>query len=151
MSKGMPESAFFNKASIIIAKANILRGDFMDLTVTNLTLEDITQAIRNELETFFSDKEETKTEDEISGIELAVKITGLAKATIYGLVSTRKIPHSKKGKKLYFSRKELTTWIEGGKRKTNAEIAAGAESYKQNKSRVKTAINDDSLSKTINR
>lgn len=123
----------------------------MDLTVTNLTLDDITQAIRNELETFFSGKEETKTEDEIGGIDLATQLTGLAKATIYGLVSTRKIPHSKKGKKLYFSRKDLAMWIEGGRRKTTAEIAKDAETYEQNKSRVKNAINDASLSKTINR
>lgn len=117
----------------------------MNLTVTNLTLEDITQAIRNELETFFSGKEEAKTEDEIGGIELAIEITGLAKATIYGLVSTRKIPHSKKGKKLYFSRKELTEWITNGKRKTNAEVKSDAENYERKKTRVNHATNEKSL------
>lgn len=107
----------------------------MDLTVTNLTLDDITQAVRNELETFFQDRTfATQPEqDKIGGIELAIELTGLAKPTIYGLVSERKIPHSKRGKKLYFSRNDLTEWITGGRRKTNAEIETKAENYNQNK------------------
>ena len=79
----------------------------MDITVTNLTIEDISKAIRNELRCYFEQQEEKEREDEIGGIELAIELTGLAKPTIYGLVSERKIPHSKRGKKLYFSRKEL--------------------------------------------
>ena len=121
----------------------------MELTVTNLTIDDITLAVRTELETFFTDKRIggfQPEQDEIGGIDLAIEITGLAKATIYGLVSERKIPHSKKGKKLYFSQKELTDWIEGGKRKTQAEIEVEAENYEQNKSRAIHATNEKSLS-----
>ncbi|MDQ6786156.1 MAG: helix-turn-helix domain-containing protein [Acidobacteriota bacterium] len=98
----------------------------MDITVTNLTIEDISKAIRNELRGYFEQQEEKEREDEIGGIELAIELTGLAKPTIYGLVSERKIPHSKRGKKLYFSRKELLIWLTNGKRKTQDEIAAEA-------------------------
>jgi len=101
----------------------------MDITVTNLTIDDITQAIRNELRAYFADIEETEREDEIGGIELAISVTGLAKPTIYGLVSERKIPHSKRGKKLYFSRRELLEWLANGKRKTQDEIAAEAANF----------------------
>jgi len=101
----------------------------MDITVTNLTIDDITRAIRNELKTYFADKEETEREDEIGGIALAIEVTGLAKPTIYGLVSERKIPHSKRGKKLYFSRKELLIWLTNGKRKTQDEIAEEAANF----------------------
>jgi excisionase family DNA binding protein len=105
----------------------------MDITVTNLTIDDISKAIRNEirneLRSFFNEKEEKEREDEIGGIELALELTGLAKPTIYSLVSTRKIPHSKRGKKLYFSRKELLEWLTTGKRKTKDEIAIEAANF----------------------
>ncbi len=101
----------------------------MDITVTNLTIDDITQAIRNELKAYFTELEEVEREDEVGGIDLAIELTGLAKPTIYGLVSERKIPHSKRGKKLYFSRRELLIWLTNGKRKTRDEIAAEAVNF----------------------
>jgi excisionase family DNA binding protein len=101
----------------------------MDITVTNLTIDDITRAIRNELKNYFEGQEEKEREDEIGGIELAIEVTKLAKPTIYGLVSERKIPHSKRGKKLYFSRRELKEWLTIGKRKTQDEIADEAASF----------------------
>jgi len=45
------------------------------------------------------------------------------------LVSERKIPHSKRGKKLYFSRRELKEWLTEGKRKTQDEIADEAANF----------------------
>lgn len=101
----------------------------MDITVTNLTIDDISRAIRNELKSYFEQQEEKEREDEIGGIELAIEVTRLAKPTIYSLVSTRKIPHSKRGKKLYFSRRELKEWVKEGKRKTKDEIADEAVNF----------------------
>ena len=63
----------------------------------------------------------TEGAEDIGAISLAEKITGLAKPTIYALVSQSKIPHMKQGKRLYFSRVELTGWIRAGKRKTILE------------------------------
>jgi excisionase family DNA binding protein len=101
----------------------------MDITVTNLTIDDISRAIRDELKAYFDEKEETTREDEIGGIELAIELTGLAKPTVYSLVSERKIPHAKRGKKLYFSRRELIEWLTNGKRKTRDEIADEAANF----------------------
>lgn len=101
----------------------------MDITVTNLTIDDISRAIRNELRSYFEQQEEKEREDEIGGIELAIEVTKLAKPTIYGLVSKRKVPHSKRGKKLYFSRKELEEWLIENKRKTQDEIAEEAVNF----------------------
>ena len=102
----------------------------MQLTIP--TTEEIRAAVRDELQQFFKYNpiQKLTDDDEIGGIDLAVQITGKAKATIYSLVSTRKIPHSKRGGNLYFSRKELTDWIKGGKRKTQSEISELAENYK---------------------
>jgi predicted DNA-binding transcriptional regulator AlpA len=55
-------------------------------------------------------------------IDLAMAITGLKKKTIYNLVYQRLIPHSKRGKRLYFDERELTDWISKGKRKTLEEL-----------------------------
>ena len=71
----------------------------------------------------------TEKKDEIGGIELARKITGYSLATIYGLVSSRKIPHSKIGKKLFFSHEELSNWVKSGKRASAIELKERAKSY----------------------
>lgn len=121
----------------------------MDITVTNLTIEDISKAVRNELRTYFEQQEEKEREDEIGGIELAIELTGLAKPTIYGLVSERKIPHSKRGKKLYFSRKELKEWLTNGKRKTQDEIADEAANFDlKRKEAIPSAKSNNRFNKT---
>lgn len=102
----------------------------MQLTIP--TTEDIRAAVRSELVAFFSEFQlQPKTEkDEIGkGADFASKITGKAVPTIYDLVHKRKIPHSKRGGDLYFSRNELLQWLKDGKRKTVSEIQADAESY----------------------
>jgi hypothetical protein len=53
---------------------------------------------------------------ELGGIELAQEITCLSKSRLYALVSTRQIPHAKRGNKLYFTRADLQSWIRNGQR-----------------------------------
>lgn len=107
-----------------------------NLVFTQLSVPEVRKLFREEIEEFFktrTEKNNVENQDktDIGGMELAVELTGLAKPTIYGLVSNRKIPHSKRGKRLYFSRKELTEWIAGGKRRTQAEMATAAAAYQQ--------------------
>lgn len=64
-----------------------------------------------------------KPTDEIGGLDLAVKITGLARRTIYKLTHRREIPHRRVGGRLYFRRSELEAWIDAGRRRTVAEVA----------------------------
>ena len=61
------------------------------------------------------ERTEIEVKDLIS-IEEAGQLVGLAKPTIYSLTSQQKIPFMKKGKKLYFSRKEIDQWIRAGKK-----------------------------------
>jgi excisionase family DNA binding protein len=104
-----------------------------EILLTQITTDDISSIVRDELQKFFADKHETAQSDELGGIELAIKITGLAKSTIYCLCSSREIPHSKRGKLLYFSRNELNEWLKSGKRKTQAEISIEAGNFGKNK------------------
>jgi excisionase family DNA binding protein len=52
-----------------------------------------------------------------------------AKSTIYGYVQAGTIPFHKKGKKLFFLKSEIDTWLKTGRRKTVAEIKAEAKTY----------------------
>ena len=100
-----------------------------NLVLTQLSIPEVRQIFRDELAQFFSDNQILSAQpepDEIGGIELAMKITGKAKPTIYSLCADRKIPHFKKSKQLLFSRNDLLEWIKAGRRKTQTEIAADA-------------------------
>lgn len=102
-----------------------------------ISVNDIRCVIKEELEHFFATtqtKNQNEQNDKLGGVELAIEITGLAKSTIYSLVSERKIPHSKKGKRLYFSAQELLDWLRSGKRKTVTEITDSVNNQLRNKS-----------------
>ncbi len=103
-----------------------------ELVITQINLDDISTIVRDELQKFFADKQEKPQSDELGGIDFAIKLTGLAKSTIYCLCSSRQIPHSKRGKRLYFSRNDLTEWLKAGKRKTQSEISVEANNYRKN-------------------
>lgn len=61
--------------------------------------------------------------DQLLTIKKAGEFISLSVPTIYGLVSRNEIPVSKKGKRLYFSKQELTNWIQEGRKKTRSEIS----------------------------
>lgn len=102
-----------------------------NLVFTQLSIPEVRQLFREEIENFFklNPIQQKIDSDEIGGVELAMEITGKAKPTIYSLVSKSAIPCKKRGKKLYFSRNELTQWILDGKRKTVAEIQDEANNF----------------------
>jgi excisionase family DNA binding protein len=70
-------------------------------------------------------------EDKLLTIREAAEILHLSVPTIYGLVQRQEVPVCKKGNRLYFSKIELTSWIQAGRKKTVAEITAEAENYLQ--------------------
>ncbi|HTF17328.1 MAG TPA: helix-turn-helix domain-containing protein [Chryseolinea sp.] len=72
--------------------------------------------IRQALSEILAGKTKPDAEDLIS-FKQAYTLLGMAPSTLYNLVSQRRIPNSKKGKRLYFSKKELLAWIDSGKRK----------------------------------
>ncbi len=50
------------------------------------------------------------------------KYLRLSPATIYGLVLNRRIPHQKRGNRLYFLKSEIDDWIKAGRRRTVDEM-----------------------------
>lgn len=94
---------------------------------TQLSAIEFQAALLQALETYFTQKAQatpTQPLPEIGGIALAEEITGLKKATLYGLACRREIPYMKQGKRLYFKRAELVEWIESGRKYSSKEIAA---------------------------
>lgn len=69
------------------------------------------------------------TQPEMLSIQKTASFLNLAVPTIYGLVSRREIPFSKKGKRLYFDRTELLEWIKTGKHKTKDDILSNPKEY----------------------
>ena len=57
------------------------------------------------------------------------------KPTVYGWVHQRAIPCHRRGKKLYFLKSEIDTWLRSGRKKTAAEIAAESDTYISKKRR----------------
>ena len=96
-----------------------------NLVFTQLSVPEIRQLFRQELENYFEVSKEQESQSNESTpltVQEAASFVNLAVPTIYGLVSRREIPFSKKGKRLYFLKEELTEWIKTGRRKTIAEI-----------------------------
>jgi excisionase family DNA binding protein len=67
--------------------------------------------------------------DQVLTIKEAAKLLTLSVPTLYGLVSNSKIPYSKPGKRLYFSRLELLGWLKESRRKTSTEIDEEVGNY----------------------
>ena len=53
----------------------------------------------------------------------------LSKSAIYKLTYTKKIPHYKRGKKLYFDKEDINKWIFEGKQLTEDEMERVAQRY----------------------
>ena len=60
--------------------------------------------------------------EEFFSLVQAAEFLKLAKQTLYGFTSKRKIPFIKKGKKLYFKVSDLEKWLETGRKKSKSEI-----------------------------
>jgi excisionase family DNA binding protein len=69
------------------------------------------------------------TKDEWFDVKEASDYLKLAVPTVYGLTSQKKIPFSKRGKKLYFRRSLLEEWLNGGHIMTGEEIEMMADSH----------------------
>jgi len=78
-------------------------------------------------------------QEEILDIRKAGEYVGLKKPTMYSLVSQRKIPFSKNGKRLMFLKSELLQWVKNGRKATTSEMEMTARhansGYKSPKTR----------------
>ncbi len=64
-------------------------------------------------------------------IEQASTYLNVAKPTLYGYVCNRTIPYIKKGKKLYFEKNELDSWLLEGRKSTRKQLIHNLKLNKQ--------------------
>jgi excisionase family DNA binding protein len=69
--------------------------------------------------------ESRKSQNLLFTVEEASEFLNLKKQTLYTFTSKRLIPFIKRGKKLYFKKLELESWLNEGKKATVKEIKAG--------------------------
>ena len=102
-----------------------------------ITFENLPKAVTNltnevsEIKRLLLEKStESQSEPEhLLTIKQAAEILNLSVPTLYGYVHRAEIPVCKRGKRLYFSKQELTDWVKAGRKKTVAEIEAAAKSF----------------------
>ncbi len=97
-------------------------------------LDAIEQLLRNAPHPIIQTKADLK---EVLNIDQAAEYVSLSKSAIYKKTSERNIPHFKKGKKLYFKRSELDSWLTELRINTNTEIERQADEYIRRKRRFK--------------
>lgn len=72
---------------------------------------------------------------EMFSLDDAARYTGLSKAYLYRLTSSKEIPHYKpQGRGVYFKRDELNQWLSRNRVKTNSETEQEAAKYILSKS-----------------
>lgn len=84
--------------------------------------------IKRELQAFFANVKPQKQEQhpEILNFKEACKLLSCSGSLLYKLTAARKIPHSKRGKKLYFERKRLLEWMTENEVSTQEEVRENA-------------------------
>lgn len=93
----------------------------MDLKDLLFTILSRLNAIEGEISNLLTTGKTTLNVDE------AAQFVGLSKDRIYTLMSRREIPHYRNnGKRVYFDRAELETWLKGRKIATNEELLTEA-------------------------
>jgi predicted DNA-binding transcriptional regulator AlpA len=105
-----------------------------NIVFTQLSVPEVRQLFRQELESYFSGKEKKNQQPEtdhwLNLNDLCAYLPDRpTKPTVYGWVHGRAIPCHKRGKKLYFLKSEIDTWLKAGRKKTYAETAIEAEQY----------------------
>lgn len=71
--------------------------------------------------------------DELLNVAQAAEFLDLATASIYSKVSRGDLPAMKRGKRIYFSKKDLWKFLKEGRKKTSAETEAAAQQYLKHK------------------
>lgn len=69
-----------------------------------------------------SNKVKNEGEIEFLNVQQTADYVSLSKATVYGLIHKLEIPNYKRGKRVYFKKSEIDSWLMQNKRKSINEI-----------------------------
>jgi excisionase family DNA binding protein len=83
--------------------------------------ESVAYALKQMQSANHNKNEDEQIEEDILYVNDVCRLLNIKPVTLYAKTSKEEIPHFKKGRKLYFSRKELQKWILSGQKLTIAE------------------------------
>jgi excisionase family DNA binding protein len=90
------------------------------------------ERIENLLENIYSNSQNNKANNsypDILDLQQLASYLNVSKSYIYKMTATNIIPHSKRGKKLYFDKEIVTKWVLENKIFTQGEIEQMANNY----------------------
>lgn len=76
-----------------------------------------------------SKQKSTDLSDDLLTVPKAAEFLSLAIPTLYSKASKGELPFMKRGKRLYFSKLELSEYLKAGRKSTNEEILESAGQY----------------------
>lgn len=92
-----------------------------NVVFTQLSIPEIRQLFRQELETYFANQKQGNTTqpepEQLLTVQQAAELLNLSVPTLYGYTQRAEIPVCKRGKRLYFSKQSLFEWIKDGRKK----------------------------------
>lgn len=109
--------------------------------MTTISFNDLPEAVTeltrkvDELYKVITNVQPQEQADQFLSVDETAKFLNLSVPTIYSKVSKRELPFSKRSKRLYFSREDLTDYLKGGRMKTVREIEAEADQYLTSKNK----------------
>lgn len=109
-----------------------IQSNMQAVTITQISAPELETLIEKTISKVLSSSQPTPSQtetDQLLTISQVAEFLSLSVATVYGLVSRSEIPCMKKGKRLYFSKEEISDWIKSGKKKTIHELSAEADTY----------------------
>lgn len=109
------------------------------MVIIQLTVPELQGLFRKEIEDYFSKDANRSTsenkEDQWFNLDEYCEYNPNKpkRSTVYGQVAEQKIPHHKRGKRIYFLKSEIDDWLKAGRKKTTEEIKAEAAQYVKGK------------------
>jgi excisionase family DNA binding protein len=84
--------------------------------VLQVSADELKEIVKNSVDQCFFEHDRISNEvsNNLLSLNQASNYLHLARQTLYGFTSQRKIPFLKKGKKLYFKKTELDKWLNQG-------------------------------------
>lgn len=89
----------------------------------------IENAVRKVLNEREAPNDTTTTTRKTMSLTEFCEYAGLSRQTAYKLTSGQKVPHSKRGKRLYFDREKVDAWLLENQVATHSEIQEKANDY----------------------
>ena len=103
-----------------------------ELILTSFSKEDLKELVKACIREVLIEREPSELRNDpekLMTIKEAGEFLKLSVPTLYGHASKNIIPYNKKGKRIYFYKSELISWIKEGRRKTIVEIEREAHKY----------------------